>query len=141
MVIDFKAVKDIGLNDFFDSFDHSVMLWDEDPRSKIIGQINPKRHLVVPFNPTAEMIAKSCFLVAESVLKTAPRLSDEKDVKVFQMIVHETDTGYAVFRAEDLKNDRFPPIQFSKWIISEGIQSTWKNQARHENLLRDETLF
>src|SRR5690349_12900731 len=61
MVSDFKAVKDIGINDFLDSFDHAVILWNKDPRAAIINQINPDRHILAPINPTAEMLSKSFF--------------------------------------------------------------------------------
>lgn len=127
MVADFKAVKDMGVNDFFDSFDHSVMIWLHDPLSEIISRINPERHIVVPFIPTAEMMAKCFFTVARAIIKTSPKLSGEKDVDVDHMVVHETDTGYASFGLDDLSDDKFPEINFSSWIISEGIKQSWKN--------------
>src|SRR5438105_3743431 len=71
MVSDFGAIKDMGMKDFFDSFDHAVMIWEKDPRSKIIDQINPERHIVVPFNPTAEMMAKAFFTVCSAIVETS----------------------------------------------------------------------
>ncbi len=127
MVADFKAVKDMGINDFFDSFDHAVMIYKNDPLAKIVNQLNPERHLVVPFVPTAEMIAKACFTVAQAILETGPRLSGEKDARVSHVMVHETDTGYAVFGEEDLNGDRFPQIAFNEWVISGGIKAAWKD--------------
>src|SRR4051812_44967851 len=62
MVADFKGVKDAGIEDFFDSFDHAVMLWEKDPLSKLAREINPVRHVIVPFIPTAEMMAKAFFV-------------------------------------------------------------------------------
>lgn len=129
MVSDFRAVKDVGINDFFDSFDHAVMIWEKDPRSKIIDQINPDRHVVVPFNPTAEMMAKAFFVVAEAILESGPKLSGEQDVQVDQMIVHETDTGYAVYSREDRQTDGFNDIRFDRWTISEGIRREWKDAS------------
>src|SRR5438128_1582596 len=89
MVSDFKAVKEIGINDFFDSFDHAVMIWEKDPRAAIIHQINPERHIVVPFNPTAEMMAKAFFHVCQAIVKAGPKLSGEQDVRVTHVVVHE----------------------------------------------------
>lgn len=129
MVADFKGIKDMGINDFFDSFDHSVMVWEKSPEAKIIAQINPNRHIVVPFIPTAEMIAKACFVVSQAILETGPNLSGEKDVAIAQAIVHETDTGYGSFRDIDIKNDGFPEIGFDKWIVSEGIKKDWKDSS------------
>lgn len=128
MVSDFKAVKDVGINDFFDSFDHAVMLWEKDPRANIIHKINPARHILVPFNPTAEMMAKGFFFVCKAILETGPKLSGEQDVRVARVIVHETDTGWGSFSEEDLDTDQFPAINFERWKFSKGVQVEWKNK-------------
>jgi 6-pyruvoyltetrahydropterin/6-carboxytetrahydropterin synthase len=129
MVSDFKAVKDTGINDFFDSFDHAVMLWEKDPRVKIIKQMNPERHIIVPFNPTAEMMSKAFYYVCKTILETGPKLSGEKDARVAQVIVHETDTGYAVFGEDDSVSDKFPAVDFKRWIFSAGIKAAWKQRS------------
>ncbi|MFN0116843.1 MAG: 6-pyruvoyl trahydropterin synthase family protein [Elusimicrobiota bacterium] len=129
MVSDFRAVKDIGMNDFFDSFDHAVLIWEKDVRVPIISQINPERHIVVPFNPTAEMMAKAFFYVASAILKVGPKLSGEQDVSVDEIMIHETDTGYASFSAVDAQTDQFPSIEFPKWKFSNGIQAEWKDST------------
>lgn len=134
MVSDFRAVKDAGVNDFFDSFDHAVMLWEKDERAPIIARINPERHILVPFNPTAEMMAKAFFLAVEAILKGGPRLSGEKDVAVEAVVVHETETGYARFSAADRASDQFPPTAFDRWVISDGIRSDWKDAAWFERV-------
>src|SRR4051812_30386160 len=82
MVVDFKAIKDIGINDFFDSFDHAVMMWEKDPRAALAAQMNPDRHILVPFIPTAEMMAKAFFLVCSAIVKSGPALSGEKGARV-----------------------------------------------------------
>ena len=127
MVSDFKAVKDSGVNDFFDSFDHAVMLWSKDSRVSIVSQINPDRHIVVPFNPTAEMMAKSFFYIVRSIVETGPKLSGEKDVRVARVIVHETETGYALFDESDVASDRFGDPSFERWVISAGIRAAWSH--------------
>jgi 6-pyruvoyltetrahydropterin/6-carboxytetrahydropterin synthase len=134
MVSDFKAIKDMGINDFFDSFDHAVMIWEKDPRAKIIDQINPDRHIVVPFNPTAEMMSKAFFFVCQAIVETGPLLSGEKDIRISRVIVHETDTGYATFSESDVEGDEFPDIQFDRWTFSEGIKSIWKEKAWFEKV-------
>src|SRR5882672_826547 len=111
MVSDFKAVKDIGINDFFDSFDHAVMIWEKDPRASLIHKLNPDRHLLVPFVPTAEMMAKAFFTVCQAILETGPPLSGEQDARVSKVTVHETDTGSATFGEADMAGDHFPDIQ------------------------------
>lgn len=127
MVADFKGIKDIGVNDFFDSFDHSVMIWKNDPLAPLVAKINPERHIVVPFIPTAEMMAKAFFTVVRTIVKTGPDISGEKNVDVDHVLVHETDTGYASFGLADLPHDKFPDPEFSEWIISAGIKRDWKD--------------
>ncbi len=126
MVTDFKAVKDTGIADFFDSFDHAVMLWEKDPRASLLKKINPERFIRVPFIPTAEMMAKAFFHVSRAILETGPRLSGEKGARVDSVIVHETDTGSARFGETDLVGDSFPDVRFDRWIISPGIRADWK---------------
>lgn len=135
MVSDFKAVKDSGINDFFDSFDHAVMLWDKDVRAPIIAQINPDRHILVPFNPTAEMMSKSFFLVCRAILETGPKLSGEKDSRVARVIVHETDTGYAVFDESDQPTDQFAAPAFERWTISAGIRAAWSRSDWYDRVV------
>ncbi len=129
MVADFKEIKDIGINDFFDSFDHAVMLGEADPLASVAGKINPERHVIVPFVPTAEMMAKSFFTVCQAILDSSQLSLGEEDVAVDHVIVHETDTGYANFGLDDLEGDQFPDIHFDRWVFSEGIQKDWKNKA------------
>jgi 6-pyruvoyltetrahydropterin/6-carboxytetrahydropterin synthase len=135
MVSDFKSVKDLGVNDFFDSFDHAVTMWNKDPRAAIIKQINPDRHILVPFNPTAEMLSKAFFLVAQAIFDTGRKLSGEKNVKVAQVIVHETDTGYAVYTEADRAADQFPDVKLAEWVISDGIKADWKDPDWYERAL------
>lgn len=131
MVADFKGIKEMGINDFFDSFDHAVMVWEKDPLASIVEKVNPERHIVVPFVPTAEMMAKAFFTVCQAIIETGPKLSEEKDAVVERVVVHETDTGYAVYRREDVKDDGFPDIGFPMWRISDGIRRAWKRPEWH----------
>lgn len=136
MVSDFKAVKDSGINDFFDSFDHATMLWDKDVRAPIISKINPDRHILVPFNPTAEMMAKSFFYVCRAILESGSRLSGEKDTRVARTIVHETETGYALFDESDVSADQFPDPQFQRWVFSDGIKAAWSSGEWYNRTLK-----
>ena len=136
MVADFKGIKDIGVNDFFDSFDHAIMIWENDPLAKMADKLNPERHIIVPFVPTAEMMAKAFFMVARSIIETTDFKSGEQDVRVDRVIVHETETGYASFGESDLEEDDFPDIHFEKWIISEGIQKDWSNKLWYPRVLK-----
>ncbi len=135
MVADFKEIKDIGINDFFDSFDHAVMIGEAHPLAKIADTLNPERHVIVPFIPTAEMMAKAFFTVCQAILDTQSLSLGEKNVAVDHVIVHETETGFASFGKSDLQDDSFPDIQFHRWIFSAGIQKDWKRKDWHPKVL------
>jgi 6-pyruvoyltetrahydropterin/6-carboxytetrahydropterin synthase len=128
MVADFKGVKDTGINDFFDSFDHAVMLWDKDPLAALASKINPTRHVIVPFIPTAEMMAKAFFVVCQAILETQPLTLGEQDVVIDQVTVHETETGFASYGLADVDEDRFPDIEFHRWLFSDGIRRDWQKK-------------
>jgi 6-pyruvoyltetrahydropterin/6-carboxytetrahydropterin synthase len=136
MVSDFRAVKDVGIGDFFDSFDHAVMLWNKDIRAPIIEKINPDRHLLVPFNPTAEMMAKSFFFICRAIVESGPKLSGEADARVVRVRVHETDTGYAEFDESDAGADGFPEVDFPSWTISRGVQLAWSRRDWYARVLK-----
>lgn len=136
MVSDFKGVKDSGINDFFDSFDHAVMMWEKDPLAPMIGKINPERHVLVPFIPTAEMMSKAFYTVCDAILRSSKPLSGEKEVSVSRVVVHETETGYAVFRREDVESDQFPSVRFERWKFSDGIRADWRRPAWYDGALR-----
>jgi len=112
------------------------MLWEKDERAKIIRRINPERYILVPFIPTAEMMAKAFFFMSQAILSAGPRLSGEGEVRVKKVIVHETATGYGQFGEDDELNDEFPAISFDKWVISAGIKKEWKNKAWFKKALR-----
>ena len=87
MVLDFGEVKD-KINKFMDAFDHSMVVSSKDVIAPDLIPIMDKlnmRYIVVPYNPTAEMMA--CH-----ILKQVYELGIENIRKV---IVHETATGYA----------------------------------------------
>jgi len=136
MVADFKAIKEMGINDFFDSFDHAVTIFEKDPLTPLIQKVNPERYMLVPFIPTAEMLAKACFVVCQAILNSGPKLSSEKDVYVEKVIVHETDTGYGVYSHADVEKDQFPPIAFNRWIFSDGIKKSWSRPDWHDKALK-----
>jgi len=87
MVLDFGEVKD-KINKFIDAFDHSMVVSSKDVIAPDLIPVMDKlnmRYIVVPYNPTAEMMA--CHL-----LKQIYELGVENVRKV---VVHETATGYA----------------------------------------------
>ena len=104
MVLDFKLVKE-KINALLDAFDHSLLIWDKDEfLVKNAKELN-ERYMIVPYNPTAE-------LMALHIYKHIKKMYDVESV-----IVHETRTGYAKYSGEDINKD----IDLDKVFISEAI--------------------
>ncbi len=68
MVVDFSVIKDRLCNWLEENWDHKMLLWENDPMAQLLLSPKTARHSVwtiledsivkVPFNPTAENIAK-----------------------------------------------------------------------------------
>lgn len=52
MVMDFSDLKELVKKEVLDTFDHSIVLWEEDSRFNSLSDL-PRVH-VVPYQPTAE---------------------------------------------------------------------------------------
>ncbi|MDX2470094.1 MAG: 6-carboxytetrahydropterin synthase [SAR324 cluster bacterium] len=108
MLMDFKLLKE-KLNTFLDAFDHSLLIWDQD---QDLIEMAPKlnsRHIILPYNPTAEQMARHIYYHARAMA-----------LPLQQVIVHETKTGYAQFSGDD---DII--IDLSKVIYSEELKNTF----------------
>lgn len=96
MVIDFKMLKE-KIKFIFDNWDHSLIISDTDSRwDNSICSTNecfPLGLLKVPFNPTAENMAKHLFDECSKMLYG----TTERDVKISKMRVHETVSGWAEY--------------------------------------------
>lgn len=104
MVIDFKLVKE-KINAFLDAFDHSLLIWEEDKfLVKNAKELN-ERYMIVPYNPTAELMALHIYKFIQNIY----------DVE--SVIVHETKTGYAKYSGEAINKT----IDLGKVFISEAI--------------------
>jgi 6-pyruvoyltetrahydropterin/6-carboxytetrahydropterin synthase len=85
MVIDFKLLKEI-VGPLIEAFDHKLIVTDRTLCKHVKGQ------LVVPFNPTAENMAKNMWEQMSPILEhLIPGM-----IRFF-IRVHETDSGYAEY--------------------------------------------
>lgn len=57
-VIDFSLIKEKLCMWLEDNWDHKMLLWEDDPLASSIIEIVPDDIVLVPFNPTAENMAK-----------------------------------------------------------------------------------
>ena len=60
-VLDFSVIKSNLCEFLEDAWDHKMLIWSKDPYLETLAKLAPQDIVVVPFNPTAENMAK--FLV------------------------------------------------------------------------------
>lgn len=126
MVIDFGLLK-ANLGEFADSFDHALMVWDQDNIAMQVANQSSERVVQSPYNMTAENMAKVFFMGARGILASAGFNNGEGDVTVSSVIVHETATGYAQAFKEDIsEKDRH---RMSRLTFSKAIQDDWSDPS------------
>ena len=122
MVYDFGLMKGT-IKQFIDSMDHCYLLCDKDKSEfqQFIRE-NCDRYIVMPFNPSAEMLSVFIFKFIEDILKHTQTSNGEGTITVKAVRYHETTTGYAECDAEDVAN-----LWKDDWGIefSEGVNKDW----------------
>lgn len=83
-VVDFSVIKSQLCQWLEDHFDHKFLIWEEDDLLEQLQALSPESLVIVPFNPTAENIAR--YLV-ETV---GPQQLKEYPVKLIACRVEET---------------------------------------------------
>ncbi len=119
MLMDFKELTE-KVHSFLDAFDHSILIWKEDSELlKLAPQLNT-RYIVVPYNTTAEQIARHIFFQL-----------DQWKLPIKQVQVHETSKACAIFENDD-------PISFDLQEVyySEKIRSEWVTKSNEANEIK-----
>jgi 6-pyruvoyltetrahydropterin/6-carboxytetrahydropterin synthase len=142
MVMDFGLMK-LYIKDFIDSFDHAITLWDKDNKEYIeFAKRFSERWVMLPVNPTAEQFSRVFFLIIDRILELMEFNNGEKEVKLYSVIVHETDTGYAeCFRDDAYNFENMGEIKFEDIIFSDRIKKEWKNEDMWEKILKNQKLI
>lgn len=83
-VIDFGVIKSILCQWLEDNYDHKFLVWENDPLARYKEDDFEASFVVVPYNPTAENIAKHLVEVV------APELLSGTGVTLVKCIVEET---------------------------------------------------
>ncbi len=142
MVYDFGLMK-LYIKDLIDSFDHAITLWNGDnPEYIEFAKKFSERWVELPVNPSAEQFARVFFLMIDRVLKLMEFKNGEKNVEIYSITVHETDTGYAeafredAYNFEEMGEIELKEIKFSKRIIEE-----WKDNKMWNKILKNEKLI
>lgn len=57
-VLDFSVIKSLLCDWLEEHWDHKFLVWEQDPWSENLKQLDPEGTVIVPFNPTAENMGK-----------------------------------------------------------------------------------
>jgi len=103
MVLDFGIIKNSRIGRIIDAFDHTHLIWsgDDSHYKDFIKQHN-KRWIEIPLNASAECIALILFALIKIELDKMEFDNGESGVDLDEVIVHETETGYASVYYDDL---------------------------------------
>ena len=92
-VVDFAVINRLFKGWIDDNWDHGMLLWEEDTEAiKALNSISTSRTFLMPYNPTAENMAR--YLLFE----VAPDLVDEVkgyDIAVSKVVIWETENSAA----------------------------------------------
>ncbi len=138
MVYDFGLMKG-KIKDIIDSFDHATTFWKEDDMEYInaIKKFS-QRWIALPVNPSAEQYSRVIFLMVEKILQQTKMKNGEEGIKVYSIIVHETDTGYAQCFRKDAYNENMGKIDLKEIEFSEQIKKEWQDPLMWDKLLGGE---
>lgn len=89
-LIDFAILKTLFKGWIDDNWDHGFVLWDKDANGRAAMEIvTPKKLYLLPYNPTAENMAR--YLLDE----ICPKLLKGQTVKCWKVVLWETDDAFA----------------------------------------------
>ena len=126
MVMDFGLMK-TSIKQFIDSMDHCYLLCDKDrPEFKEFITKECDRYIVMPFNPSAEMLSLYIFKNISNILELTNLANGEQNVKLKAVRYHETVTGSAECNEDDLKNIWKP--EYDNVRYSEGVRRDWSDE-------------
>jgi len=126
MVMDFGLMG--AIKQIVDSFDHSHDMWSKESKDIIdFFRRENERWVILPFNPTAEMLSLMFFAYAKHIIEHTEFSNDEGDIRVLAVRYHETQTGYAEADLTDYENIWLPNYSLNEIEFSKGIQKEWPN--------------
>jgi 6-pyruvoyltetrahydropterin/6-carboxytetrahydropterin synthase len=111
MVLDFTMLKE-KVGKYIDKFDHSLIVSEDDKladpeKLALIDFLNP-RFVIVPYEPTAEMMPAHFFFICTT-----------RGLPVHSVRVHETESGYAECTS---LNDELFEVKFGETRFSAAIE-------------------
>jgi 6-pyruvoyltetrahydropterin/6-carboxytetrahydropterin synthase len=130
MIMDFGLMKN-NIKDIIDSFDHAESIWSKDQLAVEQAGCFSERHVIMPVTPSAEQYSLLFLFIIDNIIKATEFNNNEKNVRVFSVIVHETDTGYAQAFREDLS---LVTYNLDDIVFSEGVKNEWNDPKMFDKL-------
>jgi len=138
MVYDFGLMKQ-NLKDLVEMFDHAVTLWRDDDQEYIQSMKKlSARWVELPVSPSAEQFARVIFLMVERLMELTTTINGEKEVKLYSITVHETDSGYAEAFKEDAHSKSMGIINLEEISLSKAVVAGFGDVRLWEKLLQKE---
>lgn len=89
-VIDFAAIKSRLCQWLESNWDHKFLMWESDPLLEALHAVDGESLVYLPFNPTAENLARHLLWVI------GPQQLRGTGIRLTKVVVHETGKCYAV---------------------------------------------
>ena len=103
-LIDFSDLKARCKGWLDEHWDHAFLLWDQDENGiNALRQVEPHRLFVMPYNPTAENMAR--YLLEE----VCPQLLDGTGARASKVVIWETEESFAEVSAEPMPDPAAEP--------------------------------
>jgi 6-pyruvoyltetrahydropterin/6-carboxytetrahydropterin synthase len=135
MVFDFGLLKK-HVKDFLDGFDHSTLFWEKESKAYMTAMKSQSRRWVqLPVSPTAEQLTRVIFVAAQTLLDLTDRVNGDESARLYSVILHETETGYAQCFRDDAYSEAMGQIDLSRIIFSDTVKSEWQDPKMWDKVL------
>lgn len=130
MVYDFGLMKGT-IKEFIDSMDHCYILCGYDnPEFIEFVQKNCDRWIMIPFNPSAEMLSLFVHRFSQIITDNTITNNGEGKIDVYSVKYWETATGSATSSKQDLDN-LWNPLWEMNIKFSDGVVKDWSNDLKN----------
>ncbi len=141
MVYDFGLMKQ-NMKALVDSFDHGVTIWNGDDKEYIKDiKKHSQRWVELPVSPSCEQLSRVIFVMIDKLLELTKGVNGEKDVKLYSIIVHETETGYAQCFKDDAYSEAMGLINLDEIIFSQEVINDWADSKLFEKIKNNESFL
>lgn len=101
-VVDFAVINRLFKGWIDENWDHGFLLWDQDDEAiKALKMIRPNRLFLLPYNPTAENMARYLLEVVAPPLITSIK---GYDLRMTKVVVWETENSFAEVTVDASRN-------------------------------------